>query len=174
MDRHGQRLKTGRPERAWRTTTALALLVCTSLPAHVDAAPKANDKPAPAERAAKQDTTLCDSLTKTLMSRISSMKSLENGIAKDREKPAATLSGLFKELSGGSYEGVAIKRKMRSLERERAMAVELNRLLASSNCAQVDIDAELQKATADPSSDDDAPVLNDPNAHDPLRNRIGR
>lgn len=151
----------------------LALLIGTSAP--VAAATKVKDKPAPAPpTAAGQDTTVCDSLKKTLMGRISSMKSLENGIAKEREKPAATLSGLFSELAGGSYEGVAIKKKMRRLERERAMAVELNRLLASSNCPQVDIDAELQKATADAAADDDASRSNDPLANDPLRNKIGR
>lgn len=182
MDRHAKhpmlnlpmRRRTA-PMRARRTALALTALVCMSAPAIVSAATKVKDKPAPLpSTTAGQDTTLCDSLTKTLMSRISSMKSLETGIAKEREKPAATLSGLISELAGGSYEGIAIKKKMRRLERERAMAVELNGLLASSNCSQVDIDAELQKATADTAADDDTSGSNDPLANDPLRNKIGR
>jgi hypothetical protein len=175
MDRHDERpmLMRAASMRA-RSTLALALFVSMSASATGTAATKAKDKSAPAMPTASRDTTVCDSLKKTLMGRISSMKSLEVGITKEREKPAATLSGLFSELAGGSYEGVAIKKKMRRLERERAMAVELNRLLASSNCPQVDIDAELQKAKADAAADDDASGSNDPLANDPLRNKIGR
>lgn len=157
-----------------RATCACALIACVHAPAAVSAASKAKDKPAPAQTTATQDTTLCDSLTTTLMGRIANMKVLEVSIAKEREKPAATLSGLFTELAGGHYDGVAIKKKMRRFEREREMATELNRLLASSSCSQVDIDAELAKAQAGPTTDDDATGTNDPLAHDPLRGKLGQ
>lgn len=156
-----------------RAACACALIACVHAPTAASAATKAKEKPAPAQPAATQDTTLCDSLTATLMGRIASMKALEVSIAKEREKPAATLSGLFTELAGGHYDGVAIKRKMRRLEREREMATELNRLLASSSCAQVDIDAELAKAQAGATTDDDAAGINDPLANDPLRGKLG-
>lgn len=161
---------------ALRAASAGAIIACVHAPAAVSAATKAKEKPAPASpaTAATQDTTLCDSLTTTLMGRIASMKALEVSIAKDREKPAATLSGLFTELAGGHYDGVVIKKKMRRLERERDMATELNRLLASSSCSQVDIDAELAKAQAVPTTDDDAAGTNDPLAHDPLRGKLGQ
>lgn len=162
---------------ALRAVCACALIACVHAPAAVSAATKAKEKPAPAapaKPAATQDTTLCDSLTATLMGRIASMKALEVSIEKEREKPAATLSGLFTELAGGHYDGVAMKKKMRRLEREREMATELNRLLASSSCSQVDIDAELAKAQAGTTTDDDAAGTNDPLAHDPLRGKLGQ
>lgn len=156
-------------------------IAATSSPGLVHAAakkPAEKSAPAPAQAQAAApagtDPVLCNSLTTTLMGKIAAMKAIEVGIAKDREKPAATLSGLFTEWSGGTYTGVAIKKKMKRMERERAMAVELNRLLASSGCAQVDIDAEMQKATAAPAVEEEARGENDPLAYDPLRGKLGR
>lgn len=157
-----------------RTAWVCGLLACAIGPAIAEGATKTKG-PAPAQGAPAQDATLCSSLEQTFMKRISSMKALEVAIAKEREKPAATLSGLFTQLSGGEYEGVVIKRQIRRLERERAGAGEVNRLLASSNCAQFDIDAELAKASAGEPAVDTGPTLsNDPMAHDPLRGRFGQ
>jgi len=156
-----------------------AALAVAAAPPIVHAASKSRDKPsepaAPVQAGVPgSDAVLCNSLSKTLMGKIASMKGIELSIAKDREQPAATLSGLFTEWSGGTYTGTAIEKKMRRLERERGMATELNRLLASSGCAQLDIDAEMQKAKPVPAVEDDEKRQNDPLANDPLRGRHSR
>ena len=165
------RLYSSTRAAAWLCAALLCATASSTLAAG-KAAPNATpSQPEPAEAG---DAALCGSLKKTLMARISSLKSLEVSIAKDREKPAATLSGLFTEWTGGSYTGVAIKRKLNRLERERAMAVELNRLLASSGCSQVDIDAEMKNAAPVPAAEDETRSVNDPSLNDPLRNSVGR
>ena len=97
------------------------------------------------------DNSACAGLTKTINSKIETIRTLQAGIDTANSSMPTSLYGIYKKYKGEDATSPATKEKMHERDLARQTAEELNTLLAALKCPQVDID---QKLKADAKSAD--------------------
>lgn len=132
-----------------------ALLVLTTLPfaSPAAAAPQARharrpwsqsiEVAHPSAAQAYAANTGCAPLTDRVMKHINAIKVQTAQIEKARTGVAETLFGLFQKMKTGRYDGRAVERANTIIARERRLAADVNAILPSLGCAQIDIEAEI-------------------------------
>lgn len=108
------------------------------------------EEPAVAENFAANTT--CVSVNRSISRRVAAIRGLRKQNEDDRNAPAATVSGTLQQLMGKPYVSRATKRRLESEKKELLVARELNMVLASLGCPEVDVEAELNKEPLPPSS----------------------
>lgn len=108
----------------------------------------------------------CDGLQRSLMKHVTTLFGLKQSLDKAAQEPPQNLKSMFKSWSGQQQVSQNQQRLTRLMDREREMSAELNRMAASVNCAQIDVDAELRRLEAEQPAK--GPTVEDVPVGDPL------